>query len=103
MHRISCYNRTIERLGNEESSERTAPFPVPSRGVNRMPEGGKHTLALLPEDERVALELMVLDKSPDMLKRASDALRRGPSALYRIKARALVHLAELAAVAQGPA
>ena len=68
-----------------------------------MPEGGKHTLALLPEDERVALELMVLDKSSGMLERASDALRRGTTSLYRIRGRALVHLAELAAVAQGPA
>ena len=58
-------------------------------------------LELLPEDERVVLEMMVLDKSPGMLTRASDALHSDPSVLYRIKTRALSHLAELAAEALG--
>ena len=57
-------------------------------------------LALLPEDERLALEILMIDDGKNRIDRAKDALHREKSTLYRLKDRALVQLANLVTESQ---
>ncbi len=57
-------------------------------------------LALLPEDERLALEILMIDDGKNRIDRAKDALHREKSTLYRLKDRALLQLANLVTESQ---